>query len=334
MNKFVTLRLFVFLHFFVCLFIITLIWWSNQQQVTYTNAAGSDGMNENNVEIKPESLDQHRIHNGSDFGGGSNDNTETKKLVSDIPVILNKENDHFAESISVSLRRSGVNSRCEDYPISSSNMTIPSDKQLLIVFIFKESALYPNFANMSRCVELSSRCKFVFAPTKLTEAVAKNIFEKADFVIFHLNRPQPNTAFTDYLRSLHYPGVRNPSQRWVLFNQQAPVYSSASTDQLASLEGWFNFTISYSHVADIIIPYGECFRKQERTTNETVLLMRHLLSLKRRKLSLHSERQNETSINEYLKRNIHEKLRQEMVKTKFCTKCTISEQNSICYVDI
>ena len=114
-------------------------------------------------------------------------------------------------------------------------MTIPYDKQLLIFFLFKEPALYPNFANMSRCAELSSRCKFVFFQTKVTDKVGRYIFEEADFVIFHLNGPQPNTTFTDYLRSLHYPGVRNPSQRWVLFNQQAPVYCSASTDQLASL---------------------------------------------------------------------------------------------------
>ena len=39
----------------------------------------------------------------SDFKKG-----ETNKLVLHIPKILNKENDHFTESISDSLRRSGV----------------------------------------------------------------------------------------------------------------------------------------------------------------------------------------------------------------------------------
>ena len=61
MGKFVTLRLFVFVNFLVCLFIITLIWWSNQQQVTYANAADSDEINVNNVEIKTEPTDQLRI---------------------------------------------------------------------------------------------------------------------------------------------------------------------------------------------------------------------------------------------------------------------------------
>ena len=317
MTKLVTLRLFVFLNCLVFLCIITLIWWSNQQQVTYTNAADSDGKNVNNVKIKTEPTYQLRIHKGSDIGGGSNDNTGISDLKNSKTktLALKKVNLNFTESISVSLRRSGVNSRCEDYPISSSNMTIPSDKHLLIVFLFPEAALYPGFANMSRCgIALGSRCKLIFVPTKVTEKVGRYIFEKADFVLFHLNGLQSNTAFTDYLRSLHYPGVRNPSQRWVLFNQQAPVYSSASTEQLAPLEGWFNFTMSYSHLADIIFPYGECYRKQGRTANRTVPLGRHLLSLK---ISHHSERQTETSINEYLKRNIQEKLRKEMVKRNF-----------------
>ena len=214
------------------------------------------------MEIKTDEL---RGHNGSDISRGSNSpgngdtgiselkKDDSKKEVSEIGKKLNKENEHFTESkISVSLRRSGVNSWCGDYPISSSNMTIPSDKQLLIVFLFPETALYPGFANMSICVAFGSRCKLIFVPTKVTEKVERYIFEEADFILFHLSGLQSDITFTDYLRSLHYPGVRNPSQRWVLVNQPAPVYSSASTDQLASLEGWFNFTMSYSHLADNI----------------------------------------------------------------------------------
>ena len=304
------IRSFMFLNCFVFLCIIILIWWSEQQEASYINAADTDGTNVNHVEIKLEPTGQLRIHNAHNVGGRSN-----HKLVSDTRKEINIKDDIiFSESTNFSLRRSGVNSRCEDYPISSSNMTIPSDKQLLIVFLFPEAALYPRFSDMSECAELRSECKLVFVTTKVTEAVGKYIFTEADFVIFHLNGPQPNTAFTDYLRSLHYPGVRNPIQRWVLFNQQAPVYSAASTEHLASLEGWFNFTMSYSHLADIIFPYGECYRKQE---NRTVILRRHLLSMRRQKINHHFEKQNETSINEYLKMNIYDKFRQEIIKQNF-----------------
>ena len=184
-----------------------------------------------------------------------------------------------------SFNKAGVRPHTQNYPLVPPEARLTDDKPLKIILLFHQQYLFTTtfLTFMSKCPHLQKKIDISFH--SLSD---KNSFfpDDADFVVFYMNRPGVFKSFSDFLQSVNYSGVRNPRQRWVLLNQEPPLYSLSSYEDLSEMGDIFNFTMHYSQLADIVFPYGHCVLKQAEQPADPSGSQRRLLGVNRKKEQL------------------------------------------------
>lgn len=83
----------------------------------------------------------------------------------------------------------------------------------------------------------------------------REIALQADAIVFH----QADVNLKDM------PKTRRPHQRWVMFNQESP---PNSFNLSPAFDGIFNWSMTYHHRDDVIVPYFETCRRETNTSED------------------------------------------------------------------
>ena len=93
-------------------------------------------------------------------------------------------------------------------------------------------------------------------PVPCTFTNNHSLYTTSDLVIFH----------TCYTRKKNMPMFRLPHQHWFTYLHEAPRPAGLFVE--SPHHSWFNWTLTYSMIGDIVKPYGICLPNREKVAND------------------------------------------------------------------
>ena len=93
-------------------------------------------------------------------------------------------------------------------------------------------------------------------PVPCTFTHNHSLYTTSDVVLFH----------TRYYRKSSLPTFRLPHQHWITYLHEAPTRALMFVE--SPHHSWFNWTLTYSMIGDIIRPYGICLPNREKVAND------------------------------------------------------------------
>ena len=157
------------------------------------------------------------------------------------------EKQHTLNNERKRLRTIGMN-KTTTYQAVSETLHILSNKTITVAMLYFPDGHPFITLKISLFCGSNARCLFV----------DQNRTEEAEFIVMNSHRHlEENMNF--YKEA--FP-IRPARHRLVLMDRESPVHIGLSLDKLRSLNGFFNFTASYSHRADAQYAYGECTERK------------------------------------------------------------------------
>jgi alpha-1,3-fucosyltransferase len=93
-------------------------------------------------------------------------------------------------------------------------------------------------------------------PVPCTFTNNHSLYTTSDVVLFH----------TRYARKRNMPTFRLPHQHWITYLHEAPTQTDMFVE--SPHHSWFNWTLTYSMLGDIVVPYGICLPNREKVAND------------------------------------------------------------------
>ena len=93
-------------------------------------------------------------------------------------------------------------------------------------------------------------------PVPCTFTNNHSLYTTSDVVIFH----------TRFAKKRSLPTFRLPHQHWITYLHEAPTRALMFVE--SPHHSWFNWTLTYSMIGDIIVPHGICLPNREKVVND------------------------------------------------------------------